>query len=83
MNDVYGSVKLALLKGTDLSEESFYETFQKENIIAAEFKLTLSNGSVHTFEVSEVLKMLWDQFDEGETDEKKDTKLQLSDKKTI
>jgi hypothetical protein len=67
MNQAQGLTSLYLIKDTEMDEEKFRMVFQKDNIVGAKFEVTLSDKSVHKFDVGgDILDMLWDSFENGE-----------------
>jgi hypothetical protein len=82
-NEVQGIVKYSLIHKTDFGLEEFVNKFSQENIIDMKVVTTLSDGTVHTFQVCELLEALITNFEvDGEEiiteepeDKKKITKL--------
>jgi hypothetical protein len=85
-NLVQGTVMYHLLHETNMSMEEFMAKFHQDNIIDMKVHCTLSDGSVHIFQVCELLKALITSFEvdgeemiHGESEEKeKITKLNTS-----
>lgn len=84
-NFVQGEATYHLVHETDYSMEEFLMKFQKENIIEMKLLTTLSDGSVHTFTVCELLKAVVTSFEvdgeeimEDSIEKKKITKLNLT-----
>jgi predicted PolB exonuclease-like 3'-5' exonuclease len=62
-NEVQGIVKYSLIHKTDFGLEEFVNKFNQENIIDMKVVATLSDGSVHTFQVCELLEALITNFE--------------------
>jgi hypothetical protein len=63
-NEVLGTVKYKLIHNTNMSMEEFFTKFHQDNIIDMKVTATLSDGSVHTFHVCELLEALITSFEE-------------------
>jgi hypothetical protein len=82
-NEVQGIVKYHLIHKTGMNMEEFMTKFHHDNIIDMKVTATLSDGSVHTFQVCELLEALITNFEvdgeemvtEQEENKKKITKL--------
>jgi uncharacterized protein YihD (DUF1040 family) len=57
-NEVQGELKLYVLQETDLNLTDFLIKFSKENIIDAKLQIVLSDGSVHTLHVCDILERM-------------------------
>jgi predicted PolB exonuclease-like 3'-5' exonuclease len=79
-NVVQGTVKYDLLYKTDMSMEKFMTKFHQDNIIDMKVIATLSDGSVHTFQVCELLEGLVTSY---EVDGEEMITEQIEDKKKI
>lgn len=62
---VEGFAEMSLLKETKMTKEVFLNKFHPDNIIDQELKVTLSDGSVHTFNVPYFTTLNW-EFEENE-----------------
>jgi lipoate-protein ligase A len=81
MNQAQGLATLYLIKDTEMDEKTFYEVFQKDNIVGIKpLEVTLSNGSVHKFSVADIFDLIFEQFEKGEEDKEKATDGEISDK---
>jgi hypothetical protein len=82
-NEVQGIVTYHLIHNTDFGIEEFTNKFHQDNIIDMKVIATLSDGSVHTFTVCELLRATVTNFEvdgqeiitEQEENKKKITKL--------
>lgn len=61
-NEVQGTVTLNVLQMTNLNVKEFLTKFHEDNIIDTKVLLTLSDGSVHTFHVCEVIRAIITSF---------------------
>lgn len=55
MNEVQGSATFHVLYKTDMNVEEFIHKFHEDNMIDQKLVVTLSDGSVHTFQVYEYI----------------------------
>jgi hypothetical protein len=62
-NEVQGVVKYSLIHKTDFGVEEFMNKFNQDNIIDMKVVTTLSDGSVHTFQVCELMEALITNFE--------------------
>jgi hypothetical protein len=62
-NEVQGTVKYNLLYKTDMNMETFMTKFHQDNIIDMKVTATLSDGSVHIFQVCELLEAAITSFE--------------------
>jgi hypothetical protein len=62
-NEFQGKVEYNLLYKTDMGMEEFMLKFHQDNIIDMKVLATLSDGSVHTFNVCELLKAVITSFE--------------------
>jgi hypothetical protein len=74
-NQAQGLVNLYLLKDTTLNEETFNTKFHTENIVTAKLEFVLSDGSIHSVNVMELMDLNWISFQKNEdTNEEEATK---------
>lgn len=50
-NEVQGSATFHVVQKTNMSVDEFFHKFHEDNIIDQKLTVTLSDGSVHTFQV--------------------------------
>lgn len=70
-NQAQGLATLYLLKDTKMNEETFNTKFHPENIVAANLQFTLSDGTVHTVNVMELMDLEWSTFQNNKKDKEK------------
>jgi hypothetical protein len=55
MNEYQGKVSYHVLYNTDMKMEEFMNKFHQDNIIDMQIQITLSDGSLHTVQVCDLL----------------------------
>ena len=72
-NQVQGTIQLHLVKNTDMDKETFLNTLHELNIVSSKLELVSSDGKVHNVDFTDVLSLLWTEFDSlEEKDEEKE-----------
>lgn len=65
MNEVQGSATFHVLYKTDMNMEEFIHKFHEDNMIDQKVVVTLSDGSVHTFQVYDYISGIVHSFIEN------------------